>query len=339
MLEFIRSHQRLMQFVLLLLIFPSFAFFGLESYTRMGDRENAVAKVGGQSITQPEVDAAQRQQMDRFRQMFGDQVDAKMFDTPEAREGILQNLIAQKALAVEASRENLTVSDQALQQTIMGIPGLVGVDGKFDSERYKSLLAVQGMTPAMYEARLRQDIALQQLNGSIQSTAFVPRSVATRISDINAQEREVQALEIKAADYAGKVNVTDDMLKSWYDKHATQFEIAEQVKADYIVLSVDALASQVSVSDADIKSYYEQNLKRYVTEAQRRASHILIRRQERQRRREIRCQGQGRRPAGAIAQESRRFREACQGEFTRSGFRREGRRPWVLRPRHDGQTI
>jgi peptidyl-prolyl cis-trans isomerase D len=276
MLEFIRSHQRIMQLVLLLLIFPSFAFFGLESYTRMGDRENAVAKVGGQSITQPEVDAAQRQQMDRFKQMFGDQVDPKMLDTQEARDGILQNLIAQKALAVEASRAKLAVSDQTLQQTIMGIPGLVGPDGKFDSERYKALLAMQGMTPAMYEARLRQDLALQQLNGSIQSTAFVPKTVATRISDINAQEREVQALEIKAADYAGKVNVTDEMLKSWYDKHATQFEIPEQIKADYVVLSLDALASQISVPDADIKSYYEQNRKRYVNEEQRRASHILI---------------------------------------------------------------
>jgi peptidyl-prolyl cis-trans isomerase D len=276
MLEFIRSHQRLMQLVLLLLIFPSFAFFGLESYTRMGDRENAIAKVGGQAITQPELDAAQKQQMDRFRQMFGDQIDTKMFDTPEAREEVLQNLIAQKALAVEAAHSHLTVSDQSLQQTILGIPGLIGADGKFDSERYKSLLAMQGMTPGMYEARLRQDLALQQLNGSIQSTAFVPKAVAARISDINAQEREIQELNFKAADFVGKVNVTDDMLKAWYDKHATQFEIPEQVKTDYIVLSLNALASQISVSDADIKSYYEQNQKRYVNAEQRKASHILI---------------------------------------------------------------
>ena len=33
MFDFIRTHQRLMQFLLLLVIFPSFALFGLESYT------------------------------------------------------------------------------------------------------------------------------------------------------------------------------------------------------------------------------------------------------------------------------------------------------------------
>ena len=51
MLEFIRTHRRLMQFLLLLIIFPSFAFLGLESYTRMSDRDEPVAKVAGQTIT------------------------------------------------------------------------------------------------------------------------------------------------------------------------------------------------------------------------------------------------------------------------------------------------
>ena len=112
MFEFVRTHQRLMQFVLLLFIFPSFAFFGLESYTRFRDGDNAVANVAGQPITQQEWDAAQREQMERFRQMFGAQFDPKMFDTPEAKQSILDNLIAQRALAAEAARDHLSVSDK-----------------------------------------------------------------------------------------------------------------------------------------------------------------------------------------------------------------------------------
>lgn len=74
MFDFIRTHQRLMQFLLLLFIFPSFAFFGLEGYSRFSDGDNAVAKVAGQTITKEELDAAQRQQLERMRQMFGGQV-------------------------------------------------------------------------------------------------------------------------------------------------------------------------------------------------------------------------------------------------------------------------
>lgn len=275
MFEFIHTHRRLMQWLLLLLIVPSFAFFGLESYTSMSNAGDAVAKVDGQTITQSEWDAARREQMEHFRQVFGAQFDAKMFDTPEAKQEILNNLIAQRALAAEARRNKLSVSDQTLQQTILNMGGLTTADGKFDVERYKTILAAQGMTPAMYEARLRQDLALQQVNAAIQATAFAPDSLAKHLSELGEQEREVQQLTFKAADYASQVKVTDDMLKSYYQKSG-QFDVPERVKAEYVVLNADVLASQINVSDADIKSYYEQNAKHYGVEEQRRASHILI---------------------------------------------------------------
>lgn len=275
MFEFIRSHQRLMMLLLLLVIAPSFIFLGLEGYTRLSDASNVVAKVADQPITQQQWEAAQRQQMERFRQMLGDQFDPSMFDTPEVKQGILENLIAQKALAVEVARKQLSVSDQALQQAIISVPGLIN-EGKFDNERYRSLLGAQGMTPAMYEAGLRQDLALQQLNAAIQNTAFAPKAVASRLSDINDQEREVQELAFKTADYIPQVKVTDDMLKDYYDKNGHLFEIPEQIKAEYVVLNNDALARQITVTDADIKSYYDQNAKLYSVDEQRRASHILI---------------------------------------------------------------
>ncbi len=276
MFEFIRTHQRLMQFVLLLFIFPSFAFFGLESYSRFSGGDNAVAKVAGQSITQQDWDAAQREQMERLRQMFGDRFDAKMFDTPEVKQEILDNLVGQRALSAEAARMGLTVSDQSLQQAILEIPGLVGGDGKFDGARYKELLAMQGMTPAMYEARLRHDLALQQLNSAIQASAFAPKTLAAHLSDLNDQERVVQEMVIKASDYAAKVNITDEMLKAYYEKNGQQFTVPEQAKIEYVVLDGKALAAQTPVSDDDIKSYYEQNAQHYTSEEQRRASHILI---------------------------------------------------------------
>ncbi|RJG07932.1 peptidylprolyl isomerase [Noviherbaspirillum cavernae] len=276
MFEFIRTHRRLMHIVLLLFIVPSFAFFGLEGYSRFSDSGDVVAKVAGQSITQQEWDAAQREQMERFRQMFGPQFDAKMFDTPEAKQNILENLIAKRVMAAEAARNHLTISDQALQQTILAIPGLTDADGKFDVERYKALLAMQGMTPVMYQERLRQDLALQQVNAAVQSSAFAPKSISARLSDLNDQEREVQELLFKASDFASQVKVTDEMLKEYYDKNGRQFEIPEQAKVEYVVLDNAALATQVSVSDDDVKSYYEQNAKRYTIDEQRRASHILI---------------------------------------------------------------
>jgi peptidyl-prolyl cis-trans isomerase D len=78
------------------------------------------------------------------------------------------------------------------------------------------------------------------------------------------------------AEYAAKVNVTPDMVKAYYDKHPEQFQVPEQVKAEYVVFDPAAVESQVSVSDAEVADFYNKNQKRFTTQEKRNASHILI---------------------------------------------------------------
>ncbi|MBA5604050.1 SurA N-terminal domain-containing protein [Duganella sp. FT3S] len=273
MFEFIRTHQRLMQFFLMLLIIPSFALVGISGYKSFGDDANTIAKIDGRALTQQEFDSALRNQLESYRQRLGAQFDQKMFDTPEFKQNILDQMIAERALSAEVARGHLTVTDAALQKTILEV---FGGEGKFDMERYKAILAAQGMTPAMNDARMRREMAFQQLSGAIQNTGFAPRTVAKTVSDIGAQEREVQELVLPISEFAAQVKVTDDMVKAFYDKNAKMFEVPEQAKIEYVVFNSDAVMSQVSVSDADISAYYGQNQQRYTTPETRRASHILV---------------------------------------------------------------
>ncbi len=265
-----------MQFLLLLIIFPSFAFFGLESYTRMSDREPAVAKVAGQEISQREWDATHARQLERFKQMFGDQFNPAMFDTPDAKMGTLENLVAQKAMSKNVVDSHLTVSDDAVRKTILEIQGLTDADGKFNKERYQQLLAAQGMTPERFEASLRHDLAVQQVNMAIQSTAFAPKAITQRISSLNQQKREIQELSVTPQEFRSQVKVTDAMVQDFYDKNAAQFQVPETVKAEFVVLAAPVVEAQISVTEDDIRKFYEKNLSRYKTDEQRRASHILV---------------------------------------------------------------
>ena len=276
MLEFIRTHQRLMQFILLLIIFPSFAFLGIESYLRMSDKEPPVAKVAGQNITQREWDAAQARQIERFKQVFGEQFNQNMFDSPEARQGVLENLLAQRAMSSHVVENNLTVSNDTLRNTIAEIPGLNNPDGQFDKQRYQQLLAAQGLTPEKFEAGLRHDLAVQHINAVVQGTAFSPKSVVARVSSLNQQAREVQELVLTLQSFRSQVKITDAMAEEYYKQHPAQFELPEIVKAEVVVFNPDVVEARIVVSDADIKAYYDQNLARYKTDEQRRASHILI---------------------------------------------------------------
>ncbi|MEO8936363.1 MAG: SurA N-terminal domain-containing protein [Burkholderiaceae bacterium] len=275
MFDFIRSHQRLMQLILLVLIVPSFVFFGIQGYEHMGQNAQSVAKVGGQPISQGELDNAQREQIARMRQTYGAAIDAAMFDTPEARAQTLDGLIGQRVLMQQARRLSLGASDRQLQENIMAIPALQE-NGRFSPERYQAILAQQGMTPVVFEQRLREDLAMQQLNAAIENSVIVPKRVVDRFSAIVGQRREVKPLVIKVADFTARVQLPADAVQKDYDAHPAAYMTPESAKIEYVVLSSDALAKQVTVPEADSRAFYDQNKARYTVPEQRRASHILV---------------------------------------------------------------
>ena len=275
MFEFIRTHQRLMQFVLLLLILPSFVLVGVSQYEKRGSNDG-VATVDGRTITQQEWEAAQRRQIDQARAMMGPRFDQKLFETPEAKQEVLDGLVSERAISAEVARSHLAVGNASLSKAIQEQTGLRKPDGSFDLDAYKAFLTSQGLTAQAFEQRIGYQMAVQQLAESVQATAFAPRSVAGRLSDINDQQREVQELLFPIANYASQVKVTDDMIKAYYDKNATLFQVPEQIKAEYVVFNADAVEKQVSVTDAEIADAYNKNKARFSTPEKRSASHILI---------------------------------------------------------------
>jgi len=281
MFDFVRKHTRLLQFVLVLLIFPSFVFFGIQGYSRFTGGENEpVAKVDGHNITQAEWTAAQREQVERVRrQMPG--VDAKLFDTPEMKKQVLDSLLRERVLLAAADKAHLVTTDERLQRELLAIPQLAALkkpDGRFDVEAYKALLSAQGMSPELFEARMRQDATVRRVLDGMSSTAFGPAGSANAAFDALLQQREIQVQRFDAKDYLAKVNPTDDDLQAYYKapENAAQFLAPEQATIEYLVLDLESIKKGISVPEEELRKYYTENEKRYTTPEERRASHILV---------------------------------------------------------------
>jgi peptidyl-prolyl cis-trans isomerase D len=275
MFDSIRSHRRWLMIFLLVLVFPSFVFFGIQGYERFLSDDQAVARVGGSRITAQEFDAAQRQRLDRLRQMFGQNFDPKLFDTPEARAAALDGLIGQKALQQEMARAHVAVTDERLREVIRSVPAFQQ-DGNFSYERYQTLLAAQGQSERVFEQQLRADLVQQTLLRAVADSAFLPRAVSERLQQLSEEEREVRLLRFGPEDHARQVKVTDAAINDYYAANRTEFETPESVRAEYVVLTLDAVAAQITVPEAELRTYYEQNKARFGTDEQRRASHILF---------------------------------------------------------------
>ncbi|WP_322043515.1 SurA N-terminal domain-containing protein [Paraburkholderia sp. J67] len=279
MLDFFRNHKRLMMFMLLLVIVPGLGFVGIQGFRGFFDESANVASVNGHKITRVDYDGAARQQMDQARQMMGAQFDASLFDTPQHRQDILDGLIQQRVLADEVQRLHLTASDDAVRRTLLADPiisSLKNPDGSIDLDKYKQLLAMQGMTPEQYDERVRYSMAMQQLPAALVNSAFTPKALAQQLTGLSEQQREVQGLAFHASDYAPKVQPTDAQMQAYYDAHKNEFATPATAQIQYLVLSAATVAATVNPSDADLKKYYDDNIAHYKSQEEVRASHILI---------------------------------------------------------------
>ena len=274
MFDAVRNNKRIVQIFLALIALP-FAFFGVESYVRNVGTGDDVASIGDIKITQQQFQQSLREQQERLRAQAGGQLDPKLLDTPAARKAILDDLVDQRLLMLEASKRNMFASDDAIRRAIGSIDAF-RVDGKFSPERYEALLKAQGMTPAGFEAQLRQDLTLQQLAGSVGQSGLVARTVSDRVLAMQSEKRDIQEFRIGVDAYLDKVKLADGAARKFYDENPKQFETPEQARVEFVVLSMESIGAQLAVSDAEVKAWFDGHKDRYVQPEERRASHILI---------------------------------------------------------------
>jgi len=278
MFDFVRNNTKIMMGILFLLIIPSFVLFGLEGYSRFNDKGAVVAKVNGNKINQTEWDAAHKREVDRIRTSIPN-IDAKMFDTAEAKYATLERLVRDQVISAAAQKLQLVASDTRLARELQQSPVIAALrtaDGKLDMERYKQLAASQGMTPEMFEMQVRADLSNRQVIQGVQASAYATPAQTQTAMNAFMQRREVQILNFPAAEYLGKITVSDADLQAYYDKNKDKYQSSESADIEYIVLDIESFRQSITLNEQDLKSYYEQNLQRLSSKEERRASHILI---------------------------------------------------------------
>lgn len=278
MFDFIRKYMKVIAIPFFLIIILAFVFQSVGGYSGMTDKAATVATVGSAKITQSEWDAAHKNEVDRIRASRPN-VDAKLLDSEQARYATLERLVREKVLAEAAAQEHLTTTDARLAKELQQdttIASLRLPDGKLDMDRYKQLAASQGLTTEGFEARVRADLSVRQVESAVSTTALMQPTLADVTLNAFFGRREVQIARFAPSDYSAKVSPTDSEIEAYYQANQKLFQAEESAAIEYVVLDMDAVKKSITVSDADLKSYYEQNSARLSGNEQRRASHILI---------------------------------------------------------------
>ncbi len=253
---------------ILALIGFSFVFVGL-NYSFIG--QSYAAKVDGVDISVGQFENAYREQL---------QANPQLAQLPEEyrqqlRSNILEQLIQQRVIDNYLDQAGYQVSDEDVTAMIQRAPEFQ-VNGKFDIETYRTLLAQAGYEPARFEAAQRQSLRRQQLQRAIRGSALVSPAQYRRFLNLAAEQRVVTLATIDADAVQNEVAVTDEMITAFYDDNPTLYQLPETADVEYVEISRSDIAATVSVSEQEIQEYYESSKERYLQDEQRQARHILI---------------------------------------------------------------
>jgi peptidyl-prolyl cis-trans isomerase D len=249
------------------------SFFGIEGYFS-SQTETFVAKVGKREISQQQFQDRVNQLRQQARAQQGDRFDGSAFDKPETKQHILDQLIDEQLMLQANEDLGMHVSDQAIRDTIAGIPAFQA-DGKFDPTAYTTLLAAQNKTPDMFEAEVRASMQTGLLSDAISGSTIISDADLNRYLDIKLQRRDIRYFVLPRSAPTDS-NVTDAQIQDFYKAHQADFMSPEQVSLKYIEVNAANLKLDTQPSDEELKKRYQDESQRFVLPEQREVSHILI---------------------------------------------------------------
>ncbi|SDN13048.1 SurA N-terminal domain-containing protein [Vreelandella arcis] len=241
------------------------ALFGVESlFGLFGDDPNQEVSVNGEPIMRQQVE------MEVQRAMRSGQVPPEQ--ERQLRSDVLNELVTQKLLTQYAEEGGFYVSEDQVDQLILGIPEFQNEDGQFSSDIFRNRLSSAGYTPLSFREELAVDVKRQQLQQGLMFSDFTLDSERQRLAELQRQQRSFRYLILDADDLEGEVEISEDALETYYQENAERFKRPEQVRLEYVLIDRREMASGIEVDEETLRQAWRERNQN----ADRSVAHIMI---------------------------------------------------------------
>jgi peptidyl-prolyl cis-trans isomerase D len=271
------NYKRIM-WATLILIIPAFVvFYGWSSLTGKKDVSMPyAAKINRYEISMEEFQQRYTDTIAELRNNYKQDITEDMIKRMQLPEKVLDQMIGDYLINLEANRLGVRVDDTELQLVITTnkafAPG-----GRFDPRLYNEWLYSQGKSAPQFEEQLRKDIIQRKLQFLIEDFVKVSDS---DVRDAYRKQNEgikIAYLSFTPQEFMLPAKITEPEMQKFYDQHKVEYTIPPQYRATYLTLSPLELEKSVKVTDAEVQQYYETNQSEFSTPEQVQARHIIIR--------------------------------------------------------------
>lgn len=249
------------------LLAVSFGVWGIADVFKFGS-VNDLATVGSQEVTAEAYSRAFQNRLQEISQQTGRGItpeEARVFGIDK---GVFEFLIQGAALDNEAEQLKLGVSDTFLAKDLMTNPAFLDSTGKFNGDRFKQLLAQNGMSESTFFASERQRLLREALTQTAGGNMPVSTGLLEAQYRFDNEQRDARYFIVTTADSEVPAP-TDDEIKKEYEANPAAYT-APEFRAVAIMKAEPAdIAAKIVLSDQDLADGYEKYKAEYFTPEKR----------------------------------------------------------------------
>ena len=230
-----------------------------------GRNVDCVAELGKRCISLREYSTSYRNELENIESMIRHKLSDDQIRMFGIKEMLLRNMVSDIVMQKFTSDLGLRIGTKSVKDLIRNVKAFQDSNGKFDRERYETLLGNAGMTEASYTSKILSAIPLSILlecifprNDEVNQKYY--KSVLKDVLVGMLQNRVVDIVEVSADAVKASLDekISEDKLQAMYDEERGSLNLPEYRSSSYIVVKEDDFIDTVEVSahevDVEIKN-------------------------------------------------------------------------------------
>ena len=243
-----------------------------------GAPAGSIATVNGRKIQTATFQRAYSQQANQLRSAYGDQFNDSMLQQLGIGPRVLDQLINDEAILVEANRLGIRVSDEELRDRILTIPAFQQ-NGQFIGwQQYSVFLQRQRppMRPDEFEAEVRKQLIGEKLQALVTGWVHVPDAEIQKEFIKRNEKVKLELAVFTANQFKSSIQPTDAEIQARFESNKEEYRLPEKRRVRYLALDAAAFKGRMTAAMPEIEALYKRNEATYSTPEQIKASHILF---------------------------------------------------------------
>ena len=266
---------RIVMAAVMFLLAGVFGLWGINDiFTGFG--RSTLAKIGNTEIGIPEFQQVYRDRLNQMSHDFGKPISPQEATALGLDRQILGEMIAQSAMDQRARQIGLGIPDSEIARHITTDPNLQTINGQFDRNKFEQILHNMGMTEQRFVAEQRQTALRRQIIDSMTGDLSPPKAWLDAINQFQNELRSVNYVVLGPEQAGVIPQPTDEELSKYFDERKIMFRAPEYRKIDVVAVTPAELAKWMEISDDDIKSTYQKEISRFTTPERRHIQQIIF---------------------------------------------------------------